>query len=74
MPSVAILSAGLGVMVAPWHWLHVLHISTPWEDCSPVVGVLVTAIDDLYYTHHTLKQQTQGQRSHIQQLMFTEYF
>ena len=43
MPSVAILSAGLRVVVAPWHGHHVPHISTPWKDCSPVVGVLVTA-------------------------------
>ena len=43
MPSVAILAAGVGVVVAPWHGNHVLHISTPWKDCSPVVGVLVTA-------------------------------
>ena len=62
MPSVAILAAGLGVVVAPWHGHHVLHISTPWKDCSPVVGVLLpawwivlnlqlpTTRDDLYYT------------------------
>ena len=50
MPSVAILSTRLVVVVVPWHGHHVLHISTPWKDCSPVVGVLVTAIDDLYYT------------------------
>ena len=43
MPSVAILSAGLVVVVAPWHGHHVLHISTPCKDCSPVVGVLATA-------------------------------
>ena len=61
MPSVTILSAGLGAVVAPWHRHHVPHISTPWKDCSPVVGVLVTAWwvvlnlllpttrDDLYY-------------------------
>ena len=85
MPSVAILSAGLGVVVAPWHGHHVLHISTPCKDYSPVVGVLViawwvvlnlflpTTRDEIYYTTTLWNNKTQGQRSHIQQL-FTEYF
>ena len=62
MPSVPILAAGVEMVVDPWHGHHVLHISTPWKDCCPVVGVLVTAWwvvfnlllrttrDDLYYT------------------------
>ena len=84
MPSAAILSAGLGVVVAPWH-RHYPAYFYPWKDCSPAVGVLVTAWwvvlnlllpttrDDLYYTT-TLWNKTEGQRSHIQQQLFTEYF
>ena len=43
MPSVAILAAGLGVVVALWQEHHTQHIPAPWKECSTVVGALVTA-------------------------------
>ena len=43
MPYVAILAAGLGVVVTPWHGHHAQYVSAPWKDCSTVVGALVTA-------------------------------
>ena len=38
MPSVAILAAGVGVVVAPWYGHNVQHISASLEDCSTFVG------------------------------------
>ena len=64
MPSVPILSARLVVVVAPWQGHHVLHLSTPCKDCSPVVGVLVAARLDLYYTTTLWNNKLKG-RDHI---------
>ena len=83
---VAILAAGLGVVVTPWHGNHALHISATWKDCSPVVGALMTAWwvvldlllpttrDYLYYTTILWNNKTQGQRSHFYSRMFVETF
>ena len=39
VPSVAILAAGVEVVVAPWHGHHAQHISASLEDCSNAVYV-----------------------------------
>ena len=38
VPSVAMLAAGVGVVVAPWHRNYAQHIPVSWEDCFTVVG------------------------------------
>ena len=43
VPSVAILSAGVRVVVAPWHGHHAQHIPPSEEDCFIVAGALMNA-------------------------------
>ena len=36
--AIAILVAGVGMVVAPWHGNYAKHIPASWKDCSTVVG------------------------------------
>ena len=38
LSSVAILAAGVGVVVAPWHGHYAQLFPAPWKNCSTVVG------------------------------------